>query len=117
MREELHMYDEHIAALTTAIVNLNKKIDKVLNQQTRIAKTLHLIPVTEKEERDIYATRLKNSEARNTLLSELNSKDEKAPSFVVPSLSEIFKPQEGLMGYDYFSDVLADDLNISYDKE
>lgn len=32
---------------------LDRKLDKILNMQTKIAKTLHLLPVTEKEERAI----------------------------------------------------------------
>lgn len=39
---------------------LERKLDKILNLQTKIAKTLHLLPVTEKEERAIQLQQREN---------------------------------------------------------
>lgn len=57
----------------TEIELLSKKVDKTLNLVTKIAKTLHLIPVTEKEEREIQILQRKNLAQAAKINSELNA--------------------------------------------
>ena len=46
-------FDEQIDKLNDKIDKLTKSVAKLLTLNTKIAKTLHLLPVTEKEERDM----------------------------------------------------------------
>lgn len=99
-----------MADLEKSLELLHKKLDKILNMQTKIAKTLHLIPVTEKEEREIYITRLKNS-ALTTKVAEEVSQMQPQPEtpFTMPGMAVYMQDMGD--AYDYFSDVLADDIN------
>lgn len=105
------MDDIELTDVMSYLDTLSKKLDKILNMQTKIAKTLHLIPVTEKEEREIYVARLKNSAQSAKVAEEVSQfqpvKDE---AFCVPGLAVFL--QDSPDGYDYFSDILADDLNL-----
>lgn len=57
--------------------NIDKKLDKILNLTTKIAKTLHLLPVTEKEERDIQLLQRKNLATAAKITNELDAMENK----------------------------------------
>lgn len=72
--------------------------------QTKIAKALHLIPVTEKEERDIQIQQRKNlSQAAkvNDDLNAMENKDVDSP----PTLDTLFTSKE-----EIYNDILGDDF-------
>lgn len=52
---------------------LEKKLDKILNLQTKIAKVLHLLPVTEKEERDIQIQQRTNLQLAQKVSNDLDA--------------------------------------------
>lgn len=86
------------------LTKIDKKLDKILNMQTKIAKALHLIPVTEKEERDIQIQQRKNlSQAAkvNDDLNAMENKDIDSP----PTLDTLFTSKE-----EIYNDILGDDF-------
>jgi hypothetical protein len=52
---------------------LDKKLDKILNMQTKIAKVLHLLPVTEKEERALQIQQRTNLNVAQKVSDELDA--------------------------------------------
>ncbi len=86
------------------LTKIDKKLDKTLNLVTRIGKTLHLIPVSEKEERDIQITQRKNLQLASKVNEDLNAMENKKDE---PSqdIFEMFNSKESIYG-----DVLADDF-------
>lgn len=90
--------------LCSRMEQINKKLDKAINLQTKIAKVLHLIPVTEKEEREFQLRRRENAEIVSKVASQLMEMEPKKDNdvAVLPSLQDI--------ALDNFSDVLADDF-------
>lgn len=90
--------DEILAKLD----KIDKTVSKILSINTKIAKTLHLIPVTEKEERDIQILQRKNLEIAAKVNDELNSMENKTED---PSES-LFDSIQG----NVFNDVLGDDF-------
>jgi hypothetical protein len=90
--------DEILAKLD----KIDKTVSKILSINTKIAKTLHLIPVTEKEERDIQILQRKNLELAAKVNDELNSMENKTED---PSES-LFDSIQG----NVFNDVLGDDF-------
>lgn len=90
--------------LCSRMEQLNKKLDKAINLQTKIAKVLHLIPVTEKEEREFQLRKRENAEivAKVTSqLMEMAPKDPEKERLVLPSIQDLT--------VGAFSDVLGDD--------
>lgn len=82
---------------------IDKKQDRILNLLTKIAKTLHLLPVTEKEERDIQLTQRKNLAQAAKVNDDLNKMENK-PSESQQSLELYTTPQE------VYGDILGDDF-------
>lgn len=82
---------------------IDKKQDRILNLLTKIAKTLHLLPVTEKEERDIQLTQRKNLSQAAKVNDDLNKMENK-PSESQQSLELYTTPQE------VYGDILGDDF-------
>lgn len=82
---------------------LTKKVDKLLNINTKIAKALHLIPVSEKEERDIQLTQRTNLQTAAKVNDDLNAMENKTESEHVSIFEEV------AVG-SVFGDVLADDF-------
>lgn len=82
---------------------IDKKQDRILNLLTKIAKTLHLLPVTEKEERDIQLTQRKNLSQAAKVNDDLNKMENK-PSESQQDLKLYATPQE------VYGDVLGDDF-------
>lgn len=89
--------------LTESLDKLHKKLDKLLNITTKVAKTLHLIPVTEKEERAIQILQRKNLEIAAKVNDELNAMENKLD---VETYSMFDDFDTGTI----FEDVLADDF-------
>ncbi|MBO5710708.1 MAG: hypothetical protein J6R62_04220 [Rikenellaceae bacterium] len=86
---------------------LEKKIDKLLNLNTKIAKTLHLVPVTEKEERAIQIMRERNAQQAYKVDEERRDlKNEEDTDIPAPSL-ETFQQ---MSIQDIYADVLTDDM-------
>jgi hypothetical protein len=72
---------------------LEKKIDKVLSMNTKIAKALHLLPVTEKEERDLQIQMRKNLEISakvNNQLDEMQNKNDDSLDFNLAKLFDSY---------------------------
>ena len=82
---------------------IDKKQDKILNLLTKVAKTLHLLPVTEKEERDIQLLQRKNLAQAAKVNDDLNKMENK-PSESQQNLELYTTPQE------VYGDVLGDDF-------
>lgn len=91
---------------------LNKKLDKLMNLVTKVAKTLHLVSVTEKEERAIQIMRERNAQQAFKVLEERSDFKNEVEEFAAPNM-DVFK---NLTLSDIFSDVLADDV-MPQDKE
>ena len=82
---------------------IDKKQDKILNLLTKVAKTLHLLPVTEKEELDIQLLQRKNLAQAAKVNDDLNKMENK-PSESQQNLGLYTTPQE------VYGDVLGDDF-------
>ena len=98
------MTNEEIGQLLSKV---DKKLDKVLKLMTTLAKTLHVVPVSEKEEREIQllqrksaATMQKVQEEIAELESPTKTQDDNTLNF-----STIFDATES----DIYSDVIGDD--------
>lgn len=87
---------------------VEKKLDKLLNINTRVAKALHLLPVTEKEEREIQIqqrTNLKLAADVSYALDEMQNKNQVSDN---GSLTEFVK--------DVYIDVIGDDFLAGGDR-
>lgn len=93
---------DEIANLNAKIDKLTKSVEKLLNINTKIAKTLHLLPVTEKEERDMQIIQRKNLAMAAKVNDELNAMENKEE---LDEYAEVFS-----IGDNVFSDVIADDF-------
>lgn len=103
------MIDEKQEAINAKILDiltkLNKKVDKLTNVVTRMGKTLHLVPVTEKEEREIQIQQRTNLQIAAKVNEELDAMSPKEPSG--PEMMTIFDNYEHS---ELFGDVLGDDF-------
>lgn len=86
------------------LLKIEKKLDKILNMQTKIAKALHLLPVTEKEERAIQIQQRKNLEQAAKVNQDLNDMENKTDDEVI-TLDDLFKDTVSI-----YEDVLGDDF-------
>ena len=86
------------------LTKIDKKLDKILNMQTKIAKALHLIPVTEKEERDIQIQQRKNLSQAAKVNDDLNAMENKNIDSP-PTLDTLFTSKE-----EIYNDILGDDF-------
>ena len=88
------------AKILELLSKIDKKQDRLMNLVTKIAKTLHLIPVTEKEERDIQILQRKNMAQAVKINDELDNMENKSDetSVLFPTKEEIF------------GDILGDDF-------
>lgn len=89
------------------VAKLDKKLDRLTTLVTKIAKTLHLIPVTEKEEREIQLLQRKNLGLAAKVSEELDEMSPKDPSAADSSIFTIYANMDGSTLYD---DVLGDDF-------
>jgi hypothetical protein len=90
--------------LIDLICKLDKKIDKLSNTVNKIAKTLHLIPVTEKEERELQLLQRTNLQIAAKVNEDLNAMTPKNTAESA-SIFSIYEQPQNLYG-----DVVADDL-------
>ena len=100
-----------IQELIDLIGKLDKKIDKLSNTVNKIAKTLHLIPVTEKEEREIQLLKRKNLQIAAKVNDDLNEMSPKKPD----DTGSIFSIYD--QAHNVFGDVIADDFLGGYASE
>lgn len=86
---------------------IDKKQDKILKLVTMIAKTLHIVPVSEKEEREIQVLQRKNAAVMQKIqeeLAELEDHSEKINNSL--SIMDLFDASEA----DVYGDVIGDDF-------
>ena len=88
------------------LTKLNKKVDKLTNIVTKMGKALHLIQVTEKEERDIQLLQRNNLAIAAKITQELNDMSPKD----TPELPEMLTVFDNFERAELFGDVLGDDF-------
>lgn len=96
--------------LLTRIAKLEKKMDKLLNLNTKIAKALHLLPVTEKEERAIQLAQRESLRIAAKVNDDLNAMENK------PNDEQEYDLFSTAGADDLFSSVLADDYMRRTDR-
>lgn len=84
----------------------NKKIDRLTTMVTKVAKSLHLIPVTEKEERDLQILQRNNLNLAAKVSAELDEMSPKPEGLGDESIQSLFSKSFG----NVFDDVVADDF-------
>ena len=88
------------------LTQLTKKIDKLVTLNTKIAKSLHLIPVTEKEEREIQLLQRSNLKLAAKVNEDLASLEPPAETFSQLTMGtlEIAGVFSDVLGSDYFTE-------------
>lgn len=101
--------------LEQQLTNIDKKLTKILNLQTKIAKALHLVPVTAKEEKDLQILQRKNAQLTAQVYDEIEKLTETDKSDK-PDIEELnlFAPSD-FIG-DVFGDVISSDFLDDYRK-
>lgn len=85
---------------------IDKKQDKILKLVTMIAKTLHIVPVSEKEEREIQILQRKNAAIMQKIQEELaNLEDNSEKVSTSLSIMDLFTASEA----DVYEDIIGDD--------
>ena len=90
---------------------IEKKLDKLLNLNTKIAKVLHLLPVSEKEERDLQILQRTNLNQAAKVNDELDNMQNKNKDNSVESVFDLFKSDE-----EVFGDVIDTDFIVGGDN-
>ena len=86
---------------------MDKKLDKVLKLTTTIAKTLHIVPVSEKEEREIQLLQRKNAAVMQKIQEEIaNLEDSSEKIHNTLSIDDLFKASEA----DIYGDIIGTDF-------
>ena len=86
---------------------IDKKQDKILKLVTMIAKTLHIVPVSEKEEREIQVLQRKNAAIMQKIQEELaNLEDNSEKVSNSLSIMDLFDASEA----DVYEDIIGDDF-------
>lgn len=87
---------------------IDKKLDKILNLQTKIAKALHLLPVTEKEERALQIQQRTNLNIAAKITAELDNMENKGQEDDGKSLAvDIYGEAPAA---EVYSDIIGDDI-------
>ena len=94
---------EYLTEIVSKIDGLTKKVDKMVTLNTKIAKSLHLVPVTEKEERELQMLQRKNLQLAAKVNEDLTAME--PPSETMSQLSV-----GNLNISDVFSDTLGNDF-------
>jgi hypothetical protein len=81
---------------------LAKKVDKMVTLNTKIAKSLHLLPVTEREERELQLLQRKNLQLAAKVNDDLSAMQPPSETFAQLSIDSL--DVQGI-----FSDVLGDE--------
>ena len=85
---------------------MDKKLDKILKLTTTIAKTLHIVPVNEKEECEIQVLQLKNAGIIKKVQDELSELTEtKNDANDTLSIMDLFNASEA----DVYGDIIGED--------
>lgn len=84
---------------------LSKKVDKLTNIVTKVGKALHIIAVSEKEERDIQLLQRNNLKLAAKVSEEIAAMSPK-PDSNAPEILSIF---DNFEKNELFGDVLGDD--------
>ena len=100
------MNDEKILELFDIIDKLNRKIDRLSNLVTKMGKALHLVPVTEKEERAIQLLQRSNMATAAKVSEEIAAMSPKEDN-LAPEMLTVFDKFENA---ELFGDVLGDDF-------
>lgn len=100
--ENTQTYEE----LVELVSKLNRKVDKLTNLVTKIGKTLHLVAVTEKEEREIQLLQRSNLKLAAKVSEELDAMSPKELSDV-PEMLTVFDTFDNS---ELFGNVLGDDF-------
>lgn len=98
------MTNEEIGQLLSKI---DKKLDKLLNLNTKIAKFLHLVPVTEKEERELQLLQRKNLSQAAKITEELDNMENKTSDD--HNLANIVSVLENAPTADVYDDIIGTD--------
>lgn len=94
------------------LTELDKKLTKILNLQTKIAKALHLVPVTAKEEKNLQILQRKNAQLAAQVYDEL---EDLTNSGNDPK-SELNLFSDAQFNSDVFGDVISSDFLDDYRK-
>ena len=95
------------------LTDIDKKLTKILNLQTKIAKALHLIPVTPKEEKDLQILQRKNAQLTAQVYDELEKMQNPEGSTDRNNLN-LFSGTD--FTEDVFGDVVGSDFLDDYRK-
>ena len=77
---------------------------------TTIAKALHLVPVTEKEEEELQIMRRKNEQQASKINSALNDRENIPDEYTANALGNLFSKTEEIYGDVLAEDYLGDEL-------
>lgn len=88
-----------------ALNAISKKQDKILQMLTKVSKALHLVSVTEKEERAMQIAQRTNMNQAAKIAQELDDMEGKFDNDIFKVFNE-----DSLSTADVFADVLADDF-------
>lgn len=103
--EEITLTDQEKSEILSLLDKLNRKVDKLTNIVTKMGKAMHLIPVTEKEEREIQLLQRSNMAQTAKIaneLAEMAPKDDNP----TPEMLTIF---DNYSREELFGDVLGDE--------
>lgn len=100
------MITEKDAEIFDLLVKLDKKIDRLSNIVTKMGKALHLIQVTEKEEKSIQLLQRANLATAAKVSEEIAAMSPKVDN-TMPEMLTVFDKYEK---DDLFGDVLGDDF-------
>lgn len=95
--------NELLCEISEKIDKLSRKIDKLVTLNTKIAKSLHLLPVTEREERELQLLQRTNMQLAAKVNDDLNS--------LIPVSEEISQLSVGNLD---ISEIYADVLGEEY---
>lgn len=95
--------------LQTLLEKLDKKLDKVLTMQTKIAKALHLLPVTEKEERALQIQQRTNLNQAAKITAELDAMENKTDESVKNNI-DISLYQDNTPDEEVYAGIIGDDI-------
>lgn len=97
---------ENMVQITDLILKLEKKVDKLTNIVTKMGKALHLIPVSEKEERELQLLQRSNLANAAKVSADLEAMSPPKQS-ELPEMLTVFDNFERT---ELFNDVIADDF-------
>lgn len=86
---------------------MDKKLDKILKLTTTIAKTLHIVPVSEKEEREIQILQRKNAATIQKVQEEIAELEQQpTDSEETLSFDKLFEASQD----EIYGDIIGDDI-------